>query len=325
MMKAKELTGILFIGDPHIESHNPDFRSDDYPRVILAKLRWCLDYCEENTLQPVLLGDLFDKPRNNANWLIGELIELFKDRNLIGIYGNHDCADPELNENDSLSILDRAGSLKLISVEQPWRGKISGRDVLIGGSSYRHKIPRSVDINLFQPGSLFPNDPFGVWITHHDVMIPSYEGGRFSPFEIENIDVLVNGHIHTRSAPIVKGQTTWMTPGNISRRSRSEKSRTQAPAVLVLTFAKDEFQTQYVTIPHSKFEDVFYEAAEDGNELETASAFVAGLSELRRRKTSSGAGLRQFLEKNIDQFSEPVADQIMLLADEVSSESGDPQ
>ena len=39
-----ELTGILFIGDPHLASRAPGFRKDDYPRAILKKLQWSLGY-----------------------------------------------------------------------------------------------------------------------------------------------------------------------------------------------------------------------------------------------------------------------------------------
>ncbi len=319
-MKRKQYNGILFIGDPHIEGRNPDFRSDDYPNAILKKLRWCLNHCEKNSLLPVLLGDLFDKPRDNPTWIIGELIEMLKGKGIVSIYGNHDCADPVLNENDSLSLLIKSGCLRLVSADAPWRGEINGHPALLGGSSYREEIPTSVDVTRFQD-TLFSEDlPFGIWISHHDVLIPTYEGGRFSPFEIANIDLLVNGHIHTRGEPITKGQTTWMTPGNISRRSRSEKCRTQEPAVLQLTLTDTDYETKYVTVPHEPFDDVFHEPAFDADQLDGASAFVAGLSELRRRKTSSGAGLKAFLEKNIEQFEPPVAKEIMVLADQVTDQ-----
>ena len=321
MIRKSSFDGVLFIGDPHIEGRNPDFRSDNYPIAILKKLRWCLRYCEQNSLVPVVLGDLFDKPRDNPTWIIGELIEMMKGKGIIGIYGNHDCADPVLNENDSLTLLIKSGCLRLVSENSPWRGEVCGRSVLIGGSSYREEIPSSVDLARFRRDTLFPEDPFGIWISHHDVLIPTYEGGRFAPFEIENIDLLVNGHIHTRSEPITKGQTTWMTPGNISRRSRSENCRTQEPAALKLTLTDNMFETEYVVVPHASFDEVFHEPAIDTDEFDGASAFVAGLSELRRRKTSSGAGLKAFLEKNIEQFSPPVASEIMQLANQVTGNS----
>src|SRR3954466_15620706 len=69
--------GVLCIGDPHLSSRVPGFRKDDYPRAILAKLRWAMTLAQRENLLPVLLGDLFHYPRDNANWLIVELLELF--------------------------------------------------------------------------------------------------------------------------------------------------------------------------------------------------------------------------------------------------------
>ena len=107
--------GLLVIGDPHVEGRQPGFRRDDYPEVILEKIRWCLDYALENNLQPVFLGDMFEKPRDNSNWIIARLIEIMQGSGAIGIYGNHDCAEISLTENDSLMLLIKAGCLKLVS------------------------------------------------------------------------------------------------------------------------------------------------------------------------------------------------------------------
>ncbi|MEM9413747.1 MAG: metallophosphoesterase, partial [Planctomycetota bacterium] len=279
MIKRDSLVGVLFIGDPHIEGKAPDFRCDDFPNVILEKVQWCLDYAGKNRLLPVFLGDLFDKPRNNPTWVIGRLIEMLIGSNAIGIYGNHDCAEPVLSENDSLMLLVKAGCLRLVSQSSPWTGFVAGRPVLIGGSSYRERIPKAIAGTEFPRDGLFPEPTFGIWITHHDIKVQGYESGRFSPFEIENIDVLVNGHIHTRGKDIRRGQTRWINPGNISRRSRSEKCRTQKPAVLQITLTEESYLQEYVTVPHQSFDDVFHAPVHDNDTVDNASAFVAGLNE----------------------------------------------
>ena len=320
-MTNNTFNGMLFIGDPHVEGRNPEFRCDVYSEAILEKIRWSLEYARKEKLVPVFLGDLFDKPRNNPTWLIGRLLDLLVGGDAIGIYGNHDCAEPTLTENDSLMILVKAGCLRLVSRDRPWRGVIAGRPVLIGGSSYRERIPEAINVTEFCEGSLFAENTFGVWLSHHDVVSSHYDNGRFSPFEIQNVDVLVNGHIHTRGEPVVKGQTTWLTPGNISRRSRSEKSREQNPAVLKLVLTETDVNYEYVEVPHRHFDEVFHDSIDDRQLEHGASAFVAGLHELRLRKTSSGAGLTSFLRKNLEQFSDPVADEIRSLAGEVTGES----
>lgn len=320
-MKRKPLAGFLFIGDPHVQGRSPDFRCDDYPNVIIDKLDWCLDYCDREGLLPILLGDLFDKPRDNPTWMLARLIESFLGREVICIYGNHDCAEPILTEHDSLTLLLKSGCLKLVSAAQPWSGIVANRDVKIGGSSYRECIPEAADWQYGQQGELFSDQPFGIWLTHHDIEMPGYESGRIAPFEIEGVDILVNGHIHTRSEPIEKGATTWFNPGNISRRTRSEKSKQQPPAAMRVDLNASGYEASYIEIPHGDFEDVFHKPAFNEEFVDGGSAFIAGLSELQQRRTASGAGLKMFLEKNLGQFTDDVADEIRSLAGEVTGEA----
>ena len=89
----KSYNGLFVIGDPHVEGRKPNFRCDEYPQVILDKLRWCLQYAAEQRLLPVFLGDMFEKPRDNPTWMVGQLVEMMIDSGAVGIYGNHDCAN----------------------------------------------------------------------------------------------------------------------------------------------------------------------------------------------------------------------------------------
>ena len=72
-------------------------------------------------------------------------------------------------------------------------------------------------------------------------------------------------------------------------------------------------------VPHRPFDEVFHEAVLEAPG-EGASAFVTGLAELQARRTSSGAGLIEFLQHNIAQFEPAVRDEIMQLASEVAHE-----
>lgn len=305
--------GLLFIGDPHLEGRQPGFRKDDYPQVILDKLAWCLNYARENRLLPAILGDLFDKPRDNPTWMIGRLIELFRGE-VIGIYGNHDCADPQLGENDTLSLLVKAGRLRLVDEQSPWVGKMNGRHVIVGGSSYRCLIPLRVD-------ACSPDGhAFVIWLTHHDLIVPGNEAeGRIVPFEIAGVDLVINGHLHHRSDDVQKGNTLWITPGNISRRKRSDATRTHVPAVLRLDLTADGYVRESVTVPHQSFEDVFHEMVIEAEAKAEQSAFVTGLAELQARRTESGAGLMQFLEKNLTDSEPEVSREILDLAREVTA------
>jgi DNA repair exonuclease SbcCD nuclease subunit len=313
-MPKQDYVGLLLIGDPHLAGRQLDFRKDDYPNVILDKLAWCLDYASSNRLLPAILGDLFDKPRDNPNWMLVKLIELLHGE-VIGLYGNHDCADPELKDHDSLSLLVRSGRLRLVSEQEPWQGTMNGRSVVVGGSSYRHPLPK----HFGPPHDHSTTNPFVVWLTHHDILIPGYDEGRIRPYEIPGVNLVINGHIHRRLEEISKGGTRWITPGNISRRSRSDANRAHIPAVLRLDISQDGYQPAYIEVPHRPFDEVFHEVLFDAPAVSNESAFVTGLTELQSRRTASGAGLQAFLEQNVSQFAPAVAAEIMQLAREVIS------
>ncbi|QEG20757.1 metallophosphoesterase [Mariniblastus fucicola] len=315
---VRNYRGLLVIGDPHIEGRNPGFRKGNYPEAILGKVRWCLEHARKHKLLPAFLGDVFDKPRDNPTWVIGELIEMLMPYPAIGIYGNHDCADPQLSENDSLSILIKAGCYQLVGEQDFWTGMVEGRRVVVAGSSYRQRIPQCFDTDNVPRDSLFDAKPTVVWLTHHDIDIGNYENGKFGPFEMMNVDLLINGHIHRPAKPVRRGDTTWMSPGNISRRSRSAHSRAHVPTVTEVTFPESGFEVKSVVVPHERFEDVFFlDDVDESKTSEPLSSFVSGLSELTKRRTSSGAGLIQFLDQNLDEYSDSVAAEIRSLAKQV--------
>ncbi len=339
----ESFSGLLFIGDPHVEGRTPGFRRDNYPETVLAKLKWCIEYCEQQHLQPILLGDVFDKPRDNPNWLISRLLDIFKGRCIPTIFGNHDCANPHLDENDSLVLLSKAGAIRLLDEKNLCSFACEGRSVLVGGSPYRYPIPNvfslrpdNVQLIIENPkGSMglstLPslnavcNPGLVVWLTHHDLTFPNPNEAVVTHLnELVGIDYVINGHIHKRaSANVVRGQTTWVNPGNIVRRSRSDSIRGHEPAVLRMDIASDGQWLHYIKVPHEEAERVFYDLdsiATDDTET-SQSSFVTGLATLQSRKTQSGAGLMQFLNENVKQFDSEVAGEILRLAEMVLSDS----
>ena len=110
-----------------------------------------------------------------------------------------------------------------------------------------------------------------------------------------------------------------MTPGNITRRTRSDASRDHVPAALRVDITPDSWSTQHVEVPHQPFELVFHEAlADDGSAATGDSAFVSGLAELQSRRTETGEGLFAFLDRNLEQFEPAVAEEIRRLARETT-------
>jgi len=305
--------GILCIGDPHLCSRPPGFRKDDYPRVMLQKLDWASAYGREHGLLPVVLGDLFHYPRDNANWLLVELIRLFGRDGVCAIAGNHDCTEDHLNEHDTFSILLAAGSVRLLD-ERPWRGTMNGRRVHVGGSTWNTPLPQRIDrAAIDDPELVF-------WATHHDVSFPgSQSAAQSSCCEIAGIDLVINGHIHAMREDVIAGGTTWCNPGNLARVNRGDATRAHVPGVLRIDVSNGGWSKTRITVPFEPFESVFHEAV-DADDLTPAgeSAFITGLAALQQFKTAGGEGLREFIERNMEQFPDArVQHEIRALATEV--------
>ena len=317
-MPDMDYTGLLCIGDPHLASRVPGFRKDDYPRTILGKLEWALAYAEEHRLLPVLLGDLFHWPRDNANWLLVELIDLFE-RPVLAISGNHDCNENQLTSDDTLSVLVAGGHVRLLDQSGPWVGVINNTITVIAGTHWGQKIPKSFEWTSTDrvAGLVF-------WICHHDLRFPGHEeSGHMDCREIVGMDVVVNGHIHRPLDHVVCGRTTWINPGNIARVSRGDASRKRKPSVLRIDIKDGQWTKSVVEIPHQPFDDVFHpEMAEETVEA-SQSVFIRGLAQLQSLKTAGGAGLRVFLEENLNQFEPSVAAEVRRLAEEVMDDEQD--
>jgi len=303
------LLGALMIGDPHLASRNPGFRKDDYSRAILAKLRWCLDQAAERRLLPVLLGDLFHWPRDNANWLLSEVIQLLAGRGVIGIVGNHDTTEKSLTPDDSLHVVWASGVLRLVDQTGPWVGELNGVRTVIGGTSWSEFLPTS---RAPEPDSLV------IWLSHHNLRFGDGAPEFFEPRALPGIDLVVNGHLHRAHPPKVTGSTTWMNPGNIARVQRADAVREARPAVLIVRPGPNRTSTsETLEVPHMPFTEVFHDIVPEADPAPDQSAFIRGLEQLRRLRTDDGTGLADFIHANIGRFDEPVRAEILSLMKEV--------
>lgn len=311
MLMGTDYAGILCIGDPHLCARVPGFRKDDYPRTSLAKLRWCLQFARSERLVPVLLGDLFHYPRDNANWLLVELMDLLEGE-ILTVVGNHDCNENALNDDDTLSVLLAAGRMRRLG-NWTWTGTIGGIPAAIGGTHWGERLPESVD------RAALGSPRFVLWIAHHDVKFPGYEeSGRFGCREIAGVDLLVNGHVHRALPDVVCGATTWCNPGNISRVNRGDATLRHVPGVLRINLSAGVWKKSRIDVPHEPFDRVFHpEVTGDIVEL-GSSQFIEGLAALQRGRTGGGEGLREFINRNLTQFeNERVRVEIVALAEEV--------
>ncbi len=285
--------GLLFIGDPHVAASPPGYRVDAYQQTILGKLTFCLDLAARERCLPIILGDLFHLPRNNPNHLLVDLMELFRPFTPWVLVGNHDKHEARLTKDVSLAVLQAAGVIRLLAEPGPVAAvRIGQQRVLIGASPDWTPLPQ---------GLAAMEADLVVWLTHHDLRFPDYEGGRFALKELPGIDLVVNGHLHTPKPPVRLGRTLWCNPGSISRLTRSPITQNREPAVSLWRPGMDLPAT--IVIPHRPFDEVFVPLSEEetlSGATVDESLFIRGLENLMMRKTQEGLGLKAFLEANLN-------------------------
>ncbi|CCO22964.1 metallophosphoesterase [Maridesulfovibrio hydrothermalis] len=311
-----EGNGLFLIGDPHIASTPPGQRLGDYAGDVLNKLEACFAHSVKLDLVPVILGDLFHWPRDNGNSLLVDMIALFGRYKPFVLVGNHDKYQARFTSDVSLAVLEAAGVIGLLSEGGPaFELQTPQGLVLVAASPDGFPIPGKFERDDGQYIKV-------VWLTHHNISFPDCKKQQHTIKEKPGIDWIINGHIHGPRSTVTEGMTTWANPGNISRMVFSQRSFERSPQGAIWT--PDCKDLEKWDIPHRDFYDVFPDQ-DFPLELEDAEAaeskFLLGLERLAWKRTHEGAGLKQFLEENIDP-DEPESKLIWDLYTEVTDGNG---
>jgi len=144
------------------------------------------------------------------------------------------------------------------------------------------------------------------WVAHHNLGFPGYDAKRIDCYEIPGVTAVINGHIHRRLPDVVTGKTTWLNPGALARVVRGDATRDHRPVALRIDVSADSWTPSLVEVPCEPYEAVFHLLEAEGAIDPSGSGFVAGLMGLESIRTGGGAGLRDFLAQNVEQFEAPV-------------------
>ncbi|HYE00517.1 MAG TPA: metallophosphoesterase [Alphaproteobacteria bacterium] len=292
-----DASGLLFIGDPHISARRPGRRTDpDFAATSLDKLEQALAIAAANGLWPVILGDLFDRAREDDHTVIVRTLRLLKaaPRRPFCLVGNHDRLHDRLSDDTALGLLAETGALHVIAESGPAASlELAGRRIGLGGTPHGQDIPDSVD-------GLFPEAEAVVWLTHHDLAFGRPYPGAQPLRPIAGAALAVNGHMHGREAARPVGGTVWHNPGNILRQSVDLRDHVPAvwswrpggPAELVehrLRFTPDRFDlTGRLAQPISSGRSVFADLLKAESQSEMG-------------RSADGAMLLEDIERLFDQ------------------------
>lgn len=244
MKDYREFNGVMFIGDPHVSSRRPGDRLDkNFGETVVAKIKFCIDHCNEHGLLPVFLGDMYDTPVEPTESLKTKLARVLSSSNAVPLanVGNHDIAHSVLTDDDSLALLAATGIIKLNTYAGPLESiKVGGKLWGIGATPYGQEI-------LEDARPLFPEADMIIWLTHHDLAFENpYPGSRPLP-EIKGAKLVVNGHMHLRKTIKKVGESVVFNPGNITR--QYPDAIEHDPAVYILT---KEGKIDKLEIPHER-------------------------------------------------------------------------
>lgn len=257
--KDTQTNGLLFIGDPHLSSRKPGRRTDvNFAGTVLNKLAQAFDIVREHGLQPVILGDLFDRAGEQDLMVLSGLLHLLRDHSDAGglipvtLAGNHDMKDATLSGDTALSVIHESGLLRVLEDAVPFpvyrradqRGR-GGKDSCIAvlvPYSYGQEdrlLEDGVHADAFAAAlALAPGQPFStvmapdapvIALTHADFAFAGAYPGAKEIVEVPGVDMVVNGHMHKLCPTVRRGKTLWWNPGNITRMSMDCESH--APRV----------------------------------------------------------------------------------------------
>jgi len=221
--------GVLFVGDPHLTARAPARRLDEnFQATLKAKLMQISEIANKNFLSVVILGDLFDRAKELDNVMLSDLFEFLNslDKPAYCLAGNHDLIETKLTPNVTLSVVEKSGLLTVISQAGIFaRFMMDGKTVTLGGTPSGMEIPDSLPLS---EKGLAESD-HNLWITHEDLAFPGAYPNSLEFKEIEDVELVVNGHMHMLQPEHIEGGTTWFNPGNIVRKTVADKDH--APAV----------------------------------------------------------------------------------------------
>ncbi|MBO9428500.1 metallophosphoesterase [Sulfitobacter sp. R18_1] len=216
MRTVENSSGFLFVGDPHFSSRKPGRRKDkDFQANILKKFEQAITIANERNLVLVILGDMFDSPKEDSEGLKTRLMRALRKAKHLVVFllGNHDRHHDKLSDDDSVAGLEAAGLIDIISTSGPYGVfNINGVRIGLGGTPHGEEIPTDVS-------GMFEDVKTVVWLTHHDLALEGAYPNSIPTHEITGCKLVVNGHMHLRKKPRKEGGTLWFNPGNITRQS----------------------------------------------------------------------------------------------------------
>ena len=262
----------LFMGDFHEREKVPISRIDNWQKTLDEKASEILKIAKKNKCSAIIeTGDFLDVPRISEEYaqtilkrwghiksadLAIDAINERKNKNisipLVGVVGNHEMFGNSMKNfsKTSLSLLEEAGLLKLVTKDKPLILKDGDIAIAITGTDYFPDIEKE------------PYDGYILKERFADFHIHIVHGfgtnrdlGNIIPHvKIEDIaketlaDITIMGHDHVGFDPIEINGKWFVNPGAVTRQTNSQDEMSRVVKVGILDIGKDGLTVRMVPL-----------------------------------------------------------------------------
>lgn len=304
-------SGILFMGDTHVASGRIGRRVDDYAAACLDKLRQAAALSKAQNLFPIHLGDLFHRAKENDLTLLGQLMAVLREFPTppCVIAGSHDRQESWFTQKDAAQLLADVGVVKL------WQTPGLVQQLKIGSETVRLFVtPAGAAVPTEVPPAV-ENHTTTIMVTHHDFDFNGKYPDAHELHEILNCDILVNGHMHTPTPVVVKGQTACHNPGSMLRPTVDLKKHEPAVSIWMpeqgqsllrhtLRYQKDVFDLTGKEVFAADPKEL-KESLPKGLRLSSFAAKLRGSETLEASRSDDGSVLVEELQNYFNLFDKP--------------------
>jgi DNA repair exonuclease SbcCD nuclease subunit len=250
---------LVYMTDTHGRANNPASRKDNFPETILNKIRWVINYAKNEDADAIVHGgDWVNSPDTTPAFIrkLAEILSSFG-KPIYTVIGNHDeyGQNPQTFEKTPLSILEAAGMITRLSVDNPiiiedssktTRIQLTGVDANYdldkeGRVSDYIEVPSTVSCNKIHVVHGFLTDR--IWPQVPCTLIDSILSTK--------ADIILSGHEHGGFGVIQRNGKIFCNPGALARVSASIGDVNQEVKVAVIIAEGPAADVQLERLPAS--------------------------------------------------------------------------
>ncbi len=239
----KPILKAIFLTDTHLRASNPRSRIDDYPQVILDKIKWILDYAKKREVDVILHGGDFFDGYDIAKSVEISLMNLCNqyDLHIVAPVGSHDIHGYSIDtiKRSSVGVIEAAKVIHLLD---------HGEVFNFGGVSIIG-CPHSVDIDQKEDGYYISEEiiqeerDYTILLAHGNLVdheLPEgFDCTLLDDAEV-NADLVLSGHYHPGYGVYRrKDGVTFVNPGSVARVKATTNNRKRTPSIAYIEVFKD--------------------------------------------------------------------------------------